>query len=373
MDPNSQNNTKTPQDNANAANVVRGQLDAIYDEQHRVVTADGQGFKANVSAQDQALRIQQERALKQYHSQWQDYYQKYYERYYVGHLTQAVNEEKQKVHAEVASQVQTQEAQMGVESSEVTELKEKIVNKAKTQAKKARKSRHFIPIMSAFVVMLIVGFLQYNQIIIGTVKAYVSPGDIDPQNIIIDPNSNTVVSSDPRLIIPKINVDVPMIYNVGPDYQSQMDAMFKGVAHFAVPGANSVPGQKGNTVFSGHSSNDIFDPGDYKWIFVQLDKLEPGDTIFVNYNSKRYTYSITAKKVVNPTDVQSLYGYEDKPMLTLITCTPVGTAQQRLLVFAEQVTPDPAQAEPAPSADSGTKADMPGNGPSALQRMFGAR
>ena len=373
MDPNSQQNTKKPQDNTKAANVVRGQLDAIYQEQHRVVTADGQNFNGGMSAQDQALRAQQERALKQYHSQWQDYYQKYYERYYVGHLAQAVNEEKQKVHAEVASQVQAQQAQAAAESDEVTELKEKIVNKAKTQAKKARKSRHFLPIMSAVVVMLVVGFLQYNQVIVGTVKAYVSPGDIDPQNIIIDPTSNTVVSSDPRLIIPKINVDVPTIYNVGVDHQSQMDAMFKGVAHFAVPGANSMPGQKGNTVFAGHSSNDIFDPGDYKWIFVQLDKLEPGDTIFVNYNSQRYTYSVTAKKVVNPTDVQSLSGYDDKPMLTLITCTPIGTAQNRLLVFAEQVTPDPAQAAPAPSATDGAQADMPGNGPSALQRMFGAR
>ena len=45
MDPNSQQNTKKkPQDNTKAANVVRGQLDAIYQEQHRVVTADGQNL-----------------------------------------------------------------------------------------------------------------------------------------------------------------------------------------------------------------------------------------------------------------------------------------------------------------------------------------
>ena len=154
--------------------------------------------------------------------------------------------------------------------------------------------------------------------------AYVSPGNIDPQNIVIDPNTVIAVGPEPRLIIPKINVDVPVLYDVGSDFDSQMAAMSKGVAHFAIPGASSHPGQIGNTVIAGHSSNDLLDSGDYKFIFAQLDKLVVGDTIYANYGSKRYTYTVTNKEVVKPNQVDKLTYATTKPILTLITCTPVG-------------------------------------------------
>lgn len=355
---------------AAAQNVVRGQLDAIYQEQSRVVNAAGEGYTDNRTQAEKIaeIRAQQERAMKQYHSQWQDYYQKYYERYYVGQLQQAIDEEKSKVD-HVQAPVEEQPTKP---ANDVDALKQKIANKAKTSAKRARGSRHFIPIMSAFVVMIVVAFLQYNQVIIGTVKAYVSPGDISPQNIILDPTQSTQVSQDPRLIIPKINVDVPVVYDTKPDHDSQMAAMSKGVAHFAIPGANSVPGQKGNTVLAGHSSNDVFDSGNYKWIFVQLEKVDVDDTIYVNYNSVRYTYVVTSKQVVSPTNIQALYGHDNEPILTLVTCTPIGTARDRLLVFAKQVSPDPAKAGLAPASGSETSnAAMPGNGSTALERLFG--
>ncbi len=362
----SSNNDRDSQRDA-AARVVRDQLDALYDRQSTVVTPTREELgRHHTQPQPQAApqaNTAQSNHMQQYHSQWQDYYRKYYERYYVGKLHQAINE-----------QADAQKTADSKPADEVTELREKIVENAKKSAKKARKSRHFVPIVSAVTVMLVVAFLQYNELIIGSVQAYVSPGAIDPQNIIVDPTSNTRVSADPRLVIPKINVDVPVIYNVGYDHDSQMAAMQKGVAHFAIPGANSVPGQNGNTVFSGHSSNDLFDPGDYKFIFVQLDKLQTGDTIFVNYQSTRYTYTVTKKQVVKPTDVQSLLGPTDKPYLTLITCTPLGTSLNRLLVFADQVSPDPSKATPAgDNSSSSGGAAMPGNGPSALERLFGAR
>jgi sortase A len=223
--------------------------------------------------------------------------------------------------------------------------------------------------------VLIFVFLQYNRVFIATVNAYVSPGAIDPQNIVIDPTGDTNVSADPRLVIPKINVDVPVVYDIGPDYNSQMAAMEKGVAHFGIPGANSRPGELGNTVLSGHSSNDLFDGGDYKFIFAQLDKLNTGDTIYANYGGVRYTYVVTKKEVVKPTEVSKLVYPTTKPVLTLITCTPLGTSQNRLLVTAEQVSPDPAKAAAAP-VDSGaadSDAAIPGNSPTLFERLFGAR
>ncbi len=356
-----------PEDDANknkqtnrdaAADVVRDQLDALYDHQPKVVTPTSDN-----TAQQAPQTVQSTQAghWQQYHSQWQDYYRKYYEHYYVGKLHQAMTEQ--------AEATKTPEEK---HDQELTDLREKIVTNAKKSAKKARKSRHFIPIVSALVVVMVVAFLQYNEIIFAHVQAFVSPGAIDPQNIVVDPTGNAPVSPDPKLIIPKINVDVPAIYDVPLDYNAQMAAMQKGVAHFAIPGADSVPGQLGNTVFSGHSSNDLFDPGDYKFIFAQLDKLQKGDTIFVNYKSVRYTYTVTKKQVVKPTDVSALLGYDDKPYLTLITCTPLGTSRNRLLVTAEQISPDPSKAEPANNNSGESKATIPGNGPTALERLFGA-
>lgn len=359
-----------------AARLVRDQLDAIYNQDPKVVSASGK--VSHYARPQHGKRPEQRHAtvqhaaaidphateqhMKQYHNQWQQYYQQYYENYYVGHLHNAIEKEK-KAH-------QTPEE---AHQEEMAAMRQKILRKAKLSAKKARKSRHFVPLMSAVIAVVIVAFLQYNQIIIANVQAYVSPGAIDPQNIVVDPNTSTKVSSDPRLIIPKINVDVPVIYNVGYDHNSQMDAMQKGVAHFAVPGANSVPGQLGNTVFSGHSSNDLFDPGDYKFIFAQLDKLQLGDTIYVHYNSTRYTYTVTKKEVVKPTNVNALLGMDNKPNLTLITCTPLGTATNRLLVKAEQVAPDPTKAKAPDAIAPNGKAVMAGNGPTALERLFGAR
>ena len=222
------------------------------------------------------------------------------------------------------------------------------------------------------IVVLIFVFLQYNRLIISNVMAYVSPGNIDPQNIVVNPNAEVTVGPEPKLIIPKINVDVPVAYDIGNDYNSQMAAMNNGVAQFAIPGADSHPGQIGNTVIAGHSSNDLLDGGDYKFIFAQLDKLNVGDTIYTNYNSKRYTYTVTKKEVVKPNEVNKLVYPTTKPILTLLTCTPVGTSLNRLLVTAEQVSPDPSKSSAAPISDQSTTKSIPGNSPTLFERLFGS-
>ncbi|MDB5176555.1 MAG: putative sortase [Candidatus Saccharibacteria bacterium] len=361
MAPDDKKSSTDPTNRDAATNVVRDQLNALYTGQSATSTA-GSTTAAQQSSQASNDNDPTANHMRQYHSQWQDYYQKYYERYYVGHLHQAINEQQKSL---LTPEQQREE--------EIVELRQKIVGTAKESAKKARKSRHFLPIASAFAVVFVVAFLQYNEILFANVQAYVSPGAIDPQNIVVDPTANVQVSADPKLIIPKINVNVPVIYNVAIDHDAQMAAMQKGVAHFAIPGADSVPGQVGNTTFSGHSSNDLFDPGDYKFIFAQLDKLQQGDTIYVNYNSIRYTYTVTKKEVVKPTQVDKLTYTTDKPILTLITCTPLGTSTNRLLVTAEQVSPDPAKATAANAAGSSGNAALPGNGATALEKLFGAR
>lgn len=386
--PNSRDNTQDA-----AANVARTQLDALYSgrtatptPQTTPVTGKSEPiFQQSIESQNPYDRTQENNAdvqpeqWKQYHSAWQDYYQKYYERYYIGQAYRA-QQELENSAAQPQNPTNTFAAlpeEAATENSfsrdeALYELRSKLVGKIQGSAIKARKSRHFIPIAAAGCVVLLFLFLQYNRVLIANVQAYVSPGNVDPANIIVDPSTSLVVSPVPKLIIPKINVDVPVDYNALPDYDSQMRAMENGVAYFGIPGASSKPGQIGNTVISGHSSNDIIDQGSYKFIFARLDQLDIGDTVFLNYNSKRYTYSITKKEVVSPNQVNKLVYPLDKPVLTLITCTPLGTSLNRLLVTAEQISPSPSEAESAPPIAAGqASASIPGNSPTFLQRIFG--
>ena len=253
------------------------------------------------------------------------------------------------------------------------DLRSQLIEKVQKSGKKVRSSRHFVPITAALIVLLIFSLLQYNRAIIANVKAYVSPGEIDPQNIVVDPTASLKVSKEPRLIIPKINVNVPVNYNATPDQASQLKAMENGVAWFGIPGANSKPGQIGNTVISGHSSNDFIDGGSYKFVFALLERMKEGDVFYLHYQGTRYSYTVTRIRVVKPTDVSALVYKTTKPEVTLITCTPLGTALNRLLVTAEQVSPSPTTATAAPNtSDSDSEAVMPGNSPTFFERVFGS-
>lgn len=351
-------------DRAAAAQIFRNKIDTLFADKTSLDEQPSQQVEieeANPYERTHAEYVDQPTTndWKKYHTAWQDYYQKYYEGYYTHHL--------QKAKEGLIDKKMTQEE---VEFK----LKQKLFGKIKESASRVRKSRHFIPIISGILAVIIFLFLQYNSLLVGGIMAFVSPGYINPQNIIVDPNADITVSPDPRIIIPKINVDAPVHYDIGNDYDSQMTAMTNGLAHFAIPGASSHPGQVGNTVVAGHSSNDLFDSGDYKFIFAQLEKLNIGDTIYANYNSKRYTYTVTKKQVVAPNDINSLVYATNKPVLTLLTCVPVGTANSRLLVTAEQISPDPGS--PTTTVLNNKIEDttsIPGKQPTILERLFGIK
>lgn len=137
--------------------------------------------------------------------------------------------------------------------------------------------------------------------------------------------------------IPKIAIQAPVVYQpsvVEADVQASLQ---NGVVHF---GGTAKPGDPGNIVIVGHSSNDPWAPGEYNYIFALLEKLELGDTIEINHNSKKYIYQVSEEKIVEPTDISVIQPTAD-PTLTLITCWPLGTNWQRLIIHAKQVSPDP--------------------------------
>lgn len=355
------------------AQLTREQINRIYEGSSAEETPQKSAYQRTHSNEHHELPPE----WKQYHSSWQQYYQKYYEKYYVSEAQRAHDTYKKHVEA-LDSRPSGQPAadETLTKDEALYDLRAQLVEKVKSSASTVRKSQHFVPILSGLIVVLVFAFIQYNSAVFAYAKAYVSPGSIDPQNIISDPNASLTVPKDPRLIIPKINVDVKVDYDAKNDSASQLKAMETGVAYFGVPGADSRPGQYGNTPIAGHSSNDALAPGDsaVKFIFARLEQLAIGDTFYLNYKGTRYTYSVTKKIIVQPSQVNKLQIGNDKPYATLITCTPLGTAEKRLLVFGEQISPSPSKATKAPSSDeSSESAELAGKSPTLFERLFGAQ
>lgn len=154
-----------------------------------------------------------------------------------------------------------------------------------------------------------------------------------------------------RIYINNISVNAPIIWNVPED--KIIDELKNGVTHFqgtALPDQN-----KGNVFISGHSSGYWWSHDLYNQVFALLDKTEKGDKVSISYNNKFYTYEIFNKIVVNPKQVDVLNSSISEPMLSLMTCVPIGTNLNRLIVQSKLISiqnitqPSVANITPLPS------------------------
>lgn len=121
-----------------------------------------------------------------------------------------------------------------------------------------------------------------------------------------------------RIVIPKINVDAPVVPDI------TWEALKKGVGH--LPGS-AYPGERGNMYLAAH--NDIFGE-----IFRYLHELEPGDEFFVYAGEEQFRYVVREKRIIEPTDVEVMYPTTE-PVATLQTCYPYLIDTHRLVVIAE--------------------------------------
>ncbi|MCL2371229.1 sortase [Candidatus Saccharibacteria bacterium] len=302
--------------------------------------------------------------VEEYHKAWSEYYHKYYQH----HFGQEMQKKDEEYQAEV-SNLLAQEDTIDRDARLMQRLRQQVRSKTRTSARKFRRSKHYIPLLFGLLVFVSLLFIQYNRVFFALITTYVTPvGNARGLDLL----ANDDPDGPPRLIIPKINLSVGINFDCGMDRESQQECMRDGILHFRVSGANSRPGENGNFALSGHSSNDAFGPGDYKFIFAQLPRLVVGDLAYVNYNGVRYTYRVTRTEVVAPNDVEALRIGNDRPAMTLITCYPIGTLRQRMLVFFEQISPVPDGETPGPSADydSDQEVVMAGAVPTLFERLW---
>lgn len=291
---------------------------------------------------------------KEKHEVWQEFY--------------AAHDQSKQVPAEVPKAVPAKKPAKPAKPQSVAAVKQKIIRSANSRTKPSKKQHlHslFFGLGMGAVVMLVLMFGFFNE---RFVAPFITPSRaVSSTPIIVDANS-TAVGPNPEVIIPKINVEIPVVYDVGTtDEAAIQNALEGGVVHYAT---TPNPGQKGNAVIVGHSSNNLFNQGKYKFAFVLLNKLEIGDTFYLTKDGVRYAYKIYEKKVVAPTDV-SVLGPNDKlATATLITCDPPGTSLNRLIVVGEQISPDPsANTASTVNPAAGETGIVPGNAPSLWQRI----
>ncbi len=141
------------------------------------------------------------------------------------------------------------------------------------------------------------------------------------------PTATPTPTVDPQLLLPT-RLRIPVMFldsrieevtiNMGVWQVSPMDiGHHKGTAN---------PGEVGNVVLAGH--RDINSA-----LFRELDRLKPGDEVFVSNSLREYRYIVSESFVVGPTHTEVMAPTNDK-RVTLITCTPIGLDTQRLIVTA---------------------------------------
>jgi len=121
-----------------------------------------------------------------------------------------------------------------------------------------------------------------------------------------------------RITISAINVDALVVQG------DSWEQLKLGVGHHL---GSANPGERGNMVLSAH--DDI-----YGEIFRRLHELELGDEVVIYAGEQPYRYLVTAKQIVEPTEVRVLAS-TTKPVATLITCYPYMVDTHRVVVVAE--------------------------------------
>jgi sortase A len=154
-------------------------------------------------------------------------------------------------------------------------------------------------------------------------------------NITDDISDTTAAEVDQNglyLSIDKLNLSAPIITGVDPsDEKRYNEALKTGV--LLMPGM-SLPGEGGHIFIYGHSSSNV--QSDYDKIFANLNDLNSDDQIKIHYQGEEYIYKVAEKKIIAPTDT-SVLAKTTSETLTLMTCWPVGTDDQRLVVIANKI------------------------------------
>lgn len=160
----------------------------------------------------------------------------------------------------------------------------------------------------------------YNAVLAGEDPS-IDPSDVLPYAEQLSPDGRDTAFG--YVLIPKINLVMPV-------YHGTSDAVLSaGVGHLQ---GTSLPvgGSSTHTVLTAHSGMEQMRA------FDDIRLLEKGDVFGIRVLGRLVTYEVTGSEVVLPDDVSSLAIRRGEDLATLVTCTPYGVNDHRLLVHARR-------------------------------------
>lgn len=121
------------------------------------------------------------------------------------------------------------------------------------------------------------------------------------------------------LEIPCISVNLPVYH--GTDAKT----LERGIGHLA---ASSMPigGKSTHSVLTGHTGLSTAK------LFTDLTEMKKGDFFYIHVLDRILAYKVDQISIVQPEDTEKLQIIKGKDYVTLVTCTPYGVNDHRLLV-----------------------------------------
>lgn len=169
-----------------------------------------------------------------------------------------------------------------------------------------------------------------------TIRARLTPATLAPKAPLLPVAQRATVETEDRgnwIRIASLSVKFPLAVSRTLEDTDVLRALQVGVVRYP----NGVaPGQQGVIVVAGHSTGEPW-KGRYRFAFLNARKLHPGDLIDVDHNGTRYSYRVTGQRLMNPRQTPQLASAAVTPRLAIITCWPLWTTTQRLIVDAELV------------------------------------
>lgn len=113
--------------------------------------------------------------------------------------------------------------------------------------------------------------------------------------------------------------------------QSYKQALKMGLVHAK---GSAVPGEGKMVYIFGHSTNYAWFVQEINALLYQIEKVELGDKIKIEYNGEHFLYHIFDKQIVKTNDLHLLKEITNEDILVIQSCYPPGTTLKRLLLFA---------------------------------------
>jgi LPXTG-site transpeptidase (sortase) family protein len=150
-----------------------------------------------------------------------------------------------------------------------------------------------------------------------------------------------------KLSLPTLAIEVPVYLPAANFWNGRMwdlleEQMQVGLTQGAVAYPHSVPvGVVGSIFIAGHSSppNERAAQSSYGRIFERLPEAQQGDVLTLQNGDTVFRYVVERIEVVPETETSILEQDKSGSVLKLITCFPIGTTKDRLVVTAKLIDP----------------------------------